>query len=142
MKKVSLDLFEKGDNILVTAGYNKGKVGTVIAHPSPTHNVVYELAGHTYEDAESDPDDYYDEDDNDYYGDYEDSPVKYLKYITKAEYEATVKKLKVLTVPGLPVGVRFQHNNLIIGDNVITPVNAKKLAEFINEHTKSKGKKK
>jgi hypothetical protein len=139
MKKVQMELFEKGDHIMVTHGYNKGKVGTVVRHPSATSTVIYELAGSTYDDADEDD---YDYDDDDYYGDYEDSPAKYLKYITKAEYEATLKKLKVLTVPGLPVGVRFQGTNLIIGDNVITPVNAKKLVDFINEHTKTKGKKK
>jgi hypothetical protein len=139
MKKVQMELYEKGDHIMVTHGYNKGKVGTVVRHPSATANVIYELAGSTYDDADEDD---YDDYDDDYYGDYEDSPAKFLKYITKAEYEATLKKLKILTVPGLPVGVRFQGTNLIIGDNVITTVNAKKIAEFINEHTKTKGKKK
>lgn len=131
--------FEKGDHIMVTHGYNKGRVGTVVRHPSATSTVIYELAGNTYDDADEDD---YDSDDDDYYGEYEDSPIKYLKHISKSEYEATLKKLKVLTVPGLPVGVRFQGTNLIIGDNVITPTNAKQLADFINEHTKTKGKKK
>lgn len=139
MKKVEMIQFEKGDHIMVTHGYNKGRVGTVVRHPSATSTVIYELAGNTYDDADEDD---YDSDDDDYYGEYEDSPIKYLKHISKSEYEATLKKLKVLTVPGLPVGVRFQGTNLIIGDNVITPTNAKQLADFINEHTKTKGKKK
>lgn len=138
MKKVQMELYEKGDHVMVTHGYNKGKVGTVVRHPSATSSVIYKLAGSTYDDDEDD----WDEDDDGYYGDYEDSLPKYLKYITKVEYETTLKKLKVLTVPGLPVGVRFQGTNLIIGDNVITPANAKLLSEFINEHTKTKGKKK
>lgn len=139
MKKVQMELYEPGDHVMVTHGYNKGKVGTVVRHPSATSTVIYELAGNTYDGADEDD---YDYDDDDYYGDYEDSPAKYLKYITKAEYEAMLKKLKVLTVPGLPVGVRFQGTNLIIGDNVITSVNAKKISDFIIEHTKTKGKKK
>lgn len=139
MKKVSMDLFEKGDHVMVTHGYNKGKVGTVLSHPSATSNVVYELAGTTYdENAEVGRFDW----DGDYTGDYEDSPPRFLKYLTKQEYEKTLKKLKVLTVPGLPVGIRFQGTNLIIGDNVITPSNAKLLSEFINKHTKTKRKKK
>ncbi len=139
MKKIQMELYEKGDFVMVTTGYNKGKVGVVMNHPSITSNVIYALAGHTYaEDADEDD---YDEYDDDYYGDYEDSPAKFLKHITKTEYEATIKKLKVLTVPGLPVGVRFQNNNLIIGDNVITKGNAKKIAEFIEENTKTKKKK-
>lgn len=135
-----MDLFEPGDHIIVTTGYNKGKVGTVIRHPNVTANIIYELAGRNYDNA--DPDDF-DEDDNDYYGDYEDSPARFLKYITKAEYEATLKELKILEVPGLPVSVRFYGKNLIIGDNVITPANAKKISEFIESNIpKTKGKKK
>ena len=137
MKKVQMVQYDKGDHIMVTHGYNKGKVGTVVRHPSATSTVIYELAGHTYNDADEDD---YDYDDDDYYGDYEDSPSKYLKYITKTEYETALKELKVLTVPGLPVGVRFQGSNLIIGDNVITSTNAKKIAEFINDNTKGKKK--
>lgn len=131
MKKVQMVQYEPGDHIMVTHGYNKGKVGTVVRHPSATATVIYELAGHTYDDADED----------DYYGDYEDSPTKFVKYITKAEYEEALKKLKVLTVPGLPVGVRFQGTNLIIGDNVITSTNAKKIAEFITKNTTTPKKK-
>lgn len=139
MKKVQMELYEPGDHVMVTNGYNKGKVGTVMRHPSATSVVIYALAGSTYEDASADD---YDADDNYYDGDYEDSAVRFLKHISKEEYEATVKKLKVLTVPGLPVGIRFHGANLIIGHNVITPANAKKIAEFINTHTKTKRKRK
>lgn len=135
-----MDLFEQGDHILVTTGYNKGKVGTVIRHPNATANIIYELAGRNYHNADADD---YDEDHNDYYGEYEDSPARFLKYISKTEYEETLNKLKILEVPGLPVSVRFYGKNLIIGDNVITPANAKKIAEFIESNIpKTKGKKK
>ncbi len=137
MKKIQVELYEPGDHIMVTNGYNKGKVGTVRSHLSTSHSVVYEIAGHSYDD-DADDDWYEDDGDTDYSGDYEDSPSKYLKYITKEEYEATLKKLKILTVPGFPVSVKFYGKNLIIGDNVITPTNAKKLAEFIATNTKGK----
>jgi hypothetical protein len=140
MKKVQMEQYEPGDHVMVTNGYHKGKVGIVVSHKTPTASVEYKLAGVTY-DEDSDDDDYWDDDD-DYYGDYESSPIKFLKHISKQEYETTLKKLKILTVPGLPVSVKFYGKNLIIGDNVITPVNAKKLVEFINTHTKTKGKKK
>lgn len=139
MKTVQLALYEKGDHIMVTSGYNRGKVGTVLSHPKADGVVIYELAGVTYRNADEDD---YDSDDDDYYGDYESSSTRFVKYITKQEYEKIVKKLKVLEVPGLPVGVRFQGANLIIGDNVITPAHAKQLAEFITQNTKTKGKKK
>lgn len=133
MKKVEMYQYEKGDHVMVTHGYNKGKVGTVIRHPAATANVIYELAGHTY--GEDSDDDDWDYDDDDYYGEYEDSQPKFLKYITKKEYEDALKNLKVMIVPGLPVGVRFQGTNLVIGDNVITATNAKALAEFITKNT-------
>lgn len=135
MKKVTMIQYEKGDYLRVKTGYNNGKVGIVTSHPSPTHRVAYMLAGVTYDDADEDS---WDEDDGDYYGDYEDSPTSYVEPITKAQYDDAVKKQKVLVVPGLPVGVRFQGKNLIIGDNVVTPTNAKKLAEFITKNTKGK----
>lgn len=136
MKTIQLQLYEPGDHVLVTSGYNKGKVGTVISHPKATANVVYALAGVEY-DTEDEDDDWYDEDYNeDYFGEYEDSQVRYLKHITKTEYETTLKKLKILTVPGLPVSIRIHGTNLIIGGNVVTAANAKKIAEFITENTK------
>lgn len=138
MKKVTQDLYEKGDHVIVTAGYNKGKIGIVENHRSPSSDVIYKLAGKEYDDEDED----YDEEDDDYYGEYETSPTKFLKFITKTEYEKTLKDLKIIIVPGLPVSIQYRNKNFIIGDNVVTPANAKKLADFITEHSKTTKKKK
>jgi ribosomal protein S4E len=134
MKKMQVELYEPGDHVMVTAGYNRGKVGTVIRHPSVTSQVIYILAGVEYDE---DDDDY---DGDDYHGGYESTLPKFLKYITKAEYEQTIKEQKILLVPGLPVSIQYRRNQFLIGDNVVTPTNAKKIAEFINEHSKTKRK--
>lgn len=139
MKKVEYSLYEEGDHVMVTSGYNKGKVGIVVSHRDAMSNIIYKLAGKEY-DEDSSADDW--DDDDGYYGDFEDSPVKYLKFITKTQYDTTVKKQKIIEIPGLPVGVKFYGSNLIIGDNVITPTNAKKLADFITDNTKLKKRKK
>lgn len=136
MKKVTIEQYEKGDCVKIISGYNRGKIGIVQSHRLKADRVSVAIAGHTYDD---DADDYWD-DDEDYMGDYTLLNSNSVKYITKQEYDRTLKSLKVINIPGLPVGVRFQGTNLIIGDNVITPANAKQLAEFINEHTKGKKK--
>lgn len=133
MKKLTVELFEKGDYVLVTAGYNKGKAGVVVSHRRFDEDVEYRIAGKTYEDDED-----YDDDDIDS----ESSPTKFLKLITKTQYDTIIKKMKVISVPGLPVGVYFRGTDLVIGHNVITPTNAKMLADFILQNTKTKGKKK
>lgn len=138
MKKVTLELFEAGDHLMVTSGYNKGKVGVVTNHSNATSHVYYRLAGKDY-DEDNDNDDW--DDDEDYYGEDDHSDSKYLKFITKKEYEDTLIKLKILHVPGLPVAILYRNNSFIIGDNVVTPANAEKIAEFITAN-KPKAKKK
>jgi ribosomal protein S4E len=123
MKKVQSILFEKGDHVKVTSGYNKGKVGTVVRHASVEDSVEYQLFGKEYDTG----DDWDDES--------EESKSKFLEYITKAEYDKTLVDLKMLSVPGLAVSIQFKGKTLLIGDNVITEANAKKISEFINKHT-------
>jgi len=135
MKKITVELYEPGDHVLVLAGYNKGKVGTVLSHKGSTYPVVYRLAGVEYRNDDDDDDDW---DDEEYEGDYESSMSKFIKFVTVKEYEQIMKDLKILLVPGLPVSIQFRNKNFLIGDNVITPSNAKKIAAFINELTKGK----
>lgn len=133
MKKVQTILYEKGDYVRVTSGYNKGKIGTVISHPTVEDVVTYALAGVEYDTGN---DDDWDSED------YEESRPKFLEYITKAQYDKTLKDLKMLNIPGLPVTIQFKGKTLLLGYNVITEANAKKIAEFITEHTKTIAKKK
>lgn len=140
MKKISLDLYEAGDHVMVTSGYNKNRIGIVLKHPNPSSEVSYKIAGKEYnEDNEDDDWDY--DDDGSYSGDFDSSPSKFLKFISKKEYEDSMKSQKILMVPGLPVAISFKNNNFIIGDNVVTPTNALKISEFILQN-KPKTKKK
>lgn len=127
MKKVQTILYEKGDYIRVLTGYSKGRVGTVVSHRAVENNVEYMITGKGYDNA-----------DDGYNDDYELSQSKHLEYLTKAEYDKILLDLKILNVPGLPVSIQYKGKSLIIGDNVITAANAKKIAEFINKHTKGK----
>lgn len=130
MKVVERNVYERGDFVEITMGYKKGMVGTVIRHDLSDNEV--EVA--TVDSSESDNDW---EDDGDYF------PEKFLKILNKKEYEDGIKRNKILRVAGLPVAIQFKRSNFLIGDNVVTPANAKKIAEFINSNMpKTKGKKK
>lgn len=143
MKKIQVELYEPGDHIMVLTGYNKGKVGTVVKHPNASSDVAYRLVGKQYDEEDEDDDYDWDEDDGSYSGEYDSSAPKYIRYITKKVYEETIRELKILQVAGLPVSIQYRNNSFIIGDNVVTAANAKKLATFITQNTKTtkKGKK-
>lgn len=127
MKVVERMIYDRGDLVMITQGYNKGKVGTVIKHHILNNEVdiALDVVGDLTEDDE-------------------DNGIHFietsLKFINKKEYEAALKANNIIRVEGLPVNIQFKNKSFIIGDNVVTPANAKKLADFILEHNKPKKK--
>lgn len=128
MKVVQAQLFERGDHVQVIAGYNKGRVGQVIRHENYGEEVFYKILDKDYDDDDMDDE-------------YEESPAKYLKFLSNSDYAAYLKKNNILIVEGLPVNIQYKNKSFIIGDNVVTSAEAKKLADFINQYTKPAKKK-
>jgi len=135
MKSMQIQLYEKGDYVQVTNGFNKGRVGIVYSNQLYDKNVIYRFIDKDYV---QDDDDWEDEDDYNS----ESSPAKFLRFLTQAEYKKALVDSKILLVEGLPVSIQFKAKNLLIGDNVITPANAKKIADFILDNTKVAKKRK
>lgn len=135
MKIVERQVYEKGDLVEIVSGYRKGMVGTVVRHDLEDDEVEVVTADSNGGGRNLRWDD--DEDDRSY-----GFSARSLKYIDKKAYDAAIKKNKLLRVDGLPVALQFKGKSLIIGDNVVTLANAKKIADFINTNTKTKPKKK
>lgn len=133
MKIVERQVFEKGDLVEITAGYKKGMVGTVVRHDLEDAEVSVSLADSSTQINRNRWD--YDEDDES-----NEFNEKHVKYINKKAYDDAIKKHKLLRVNGLPVALQFKGKSMIIGDNVITHAEAKKIADFINKNTKTRKK--
>lgn len=139
MKKVERVIYERGDHVEVTKGYNKGMVGVVHSHDTEDGDVQVVLANQAIKPKVRTS--FWDDDDE-----MEDASNRFdegqIKYIAKEEYDAGVKKNNLIRIDGLNEPVQYKGGRFTIGDNPITTANAKKLAEFINKHAKTKAKKK
>lgn len=134
MKKVERVIYERGDHIEVTRGYNKGMVGVVTSHDVSEGEVQVLLANQAIKTKRS-----YWDDDEDNSMDFSESSIK---YITEKEYQDGVTKNNLIRIDGLNEPIQYKGGRFTIGDNPITTANAKKLAAFITKHAKTKAKKK
>lgn len=132
MKKVTANLFEKGDYIRVklprgregrNLGYYGGDVGVVAETQEGVHVEVT---------VNFPPDDSFD--DRSGYGVDADE----LELITEAEYCKKFKANKVLIVESLDEVLVAKEKKLEIGCQKITFADARKIADFIYEHCNDK----
>jgi len=138
MKKVERVVYDRGDHIEVTKGYNKGMVGIVVRHDLDDQEVYITLANQAIQ-----PKRRYSWDDDDEEEDTSDCFTENsIKFITKTDYEVGIKRNNLIRIDGLVEPIQFKGGNFIIGGNPITKANAKKLSEFITKHAKTKAKKK
>lgn len=137
MKKVERIVYERNDHIEVTKGYNKGMVGVVVRHDQDDQEVEVVLANQAIKPRGYS--NYFDDDDEDNSNSFMESQVK---YITKDQYDAGIKRNNLIRIDGLNEPVQYKGGRFIIGDNPVTKANAKKLAAFITKHSKTKAKKK
>lgn len=137
MKKIERIIYERGDHVEVTKGYNKGMVGVVYTHDTDDAEVQVVLANQVIEPKTRSA--FWDNDnmdDNSYT--FNDT---HLKYISNEEYDAGIKKNNLIRIDGINEPIQYKGGRFTIGDNPITTANAKKLAEFINKHAKTRKKK-
>lgn len=135
MKIVQRTVYERGDHVEITRGYNKGMVGVVVSHDQDDRELNVLLASQAIKPRRPL---YFSEDDNDNSMSFQEGAVK---YITPDEYEAGVKANNLLRIEGLSEPIQYKKGRFTIGDNPITTASAKKLADFINKHAKTKAKK-